>query len=146
MIDMTERKKMIEGKKVTDSYARLHNLTEGKKGKESDFGMIFKRLVSLLENSGESGRIQFEIGSGEERQYWSLELKEKACKISEGKIEKPNFEVLGRAKTLLQVAEGNISPIIAIGRGKMRVRGDIEFGRRLYKLLAADEGRTGPCP
>ena len=44
------------------------------------------------------------------------------------------------------ILAGKLSPIAAIAGHTMRVRGDLEFGRSVYALLAADKGRTNVCP
>lgn len=142
---MKERENQPLRKDIFHSYAKIRNLTEGKKGDERDFEKIFKRLADFVGNSGEHGQVQFKIGIGEKHQYWRLELDGKTCKVSTKKHDRPDLEILIRAETALQLAEGSISPIEAFGRGKMRIRGDLELGKRLYKLLAASEGRITPC-
>lgn len=140
-----EKHHQFLSKKKFDTYTKLRNLTEGIKVDVKEPEIIFKRIADLLENTGERGRIQFNIRIGEERQYWCLELDEKTCSVNKKKFEKPELEISTQAKTWLKVAEGTISPIEAIAKGKLSFRGDLELGLRLFKLLPSTKGKIAPC-
>ena len=127
------------------SYAKIHNFLGEKTSDFPDLEKAFNRVAEHLKNTNERGHVQMEIGMKEGKQSWFLNLHEKGCEIKKGTTKAPNFEILVKSGTLTKIAEGKISPISAMAKGEMRVRGDLEFGKRFYKLLAADDGRIDPC-
>jgi putative sterol carrier protein len=58
---------------------------------------------------------------------------------------KPDLEVVLQEGTWWEIVEGRLSPPDAFRRGRMRIRGDVNLGSRLYKSLAADDGSTDIC-
>lgn len=123
-------------------YASLRPLNEPSL---REFERAFERLGELLEKSGERGRLQFQIRSAEARRYWSFELAAEGCRLRAEPVEKPDVEIITQAETWWQIADGTLSPVEAFGRGKMRIRGDLELAKRLYKKLATGEGSTEIC-
>lgn len=130
-----------------DSYAKLHNVL-GKRGvKNPDLQAAFGRLAKeLAKGKCESGTLQVVIGGGSRRESWVLESTASGCQAKQGTAYAPRFEVVARRPAVQAMLSGEIAPIAAIARGDMRVRGDLEFGKTIYKLLAADKGRIDPCP
>jgi len=120
-----------------NSYVTLRNFTEPR---ESELGAVFQRMAEFLGEPEEQARVQFRILSGEEPLYWSLELEKKACEIRAERMDKPDLEIITRAETAWKIASGSLSPLEAFVQGKMRIRGDIELGRRLLKQLTSSEG------
>jgi Putative sterol carrier protein len=107
---------------------------------EKDLGTTFQRMAELLEGSDEPARVQFRILNGEKQLCWCLELGPKACHVRAKSIDHPDFEMITNAETWWQIAEGSLSPLRAFTQGKMRVRGNIELGKRILKRLALSEG------
>ena len=107
---------------------------------EKDLEMTFQRMAELLKKSEEKARIQFRITDGEQESYWGLELGPTACRVHTKKAERPDFELITDAETWWQIAEGLLAPLRAFTQGKMRVRGDLELGKRILQRLASPEG------
>jgi hypothetical protein len=140
---VTKRRPIKKG--AFDSYAKIRKLTDPKKGDVIEqFEGAAKRITDILDGTDLRGRVQFKVGIGEKKHYWSLELGKKIG-IGRERYDKPDVEILARATTLQKIAEGKISPIEALGTGLMRILGDLELAERFYKRLAADKGRTHPC-
>jgi len=125
-----------------DSYVTLRNLTEHR---EIDLNATFTRMAEFLEKSGEHARVQFRILKDARRLFWCLELDKDACKVNTNKTDQPGLEIVTRAETWWQIAQGSLSPLEAFLQGKMRIRGDVELGKRLMKQLASSEGRLDIC-
>jgi len=107
---------------------------------EKDLEMTFQRMAELLKKSEEKARIQFRITDGEQESYWGLELGPTACRVHTKKAERPDFELITDAETWWQIAEGLLAPLRAFTQGKMRLRGDLELGKRILQRLASPEG------
>jgi len=104
---------------------------------EKDLEMTFQRMAELLKKSEEKARIQFRITDGEQESYWGLELGPTACRVHTKKAERPDFELITDAETWWQIAEGLLAPLRAFTQGKMRLRGDLELGKRILQRLAS---------
>jgi len=123
-------------------FATLRRLVEpGQPSPDS----VFETLCKSLQDSGEHARVQFQIVGGEQRRFWRLELADKFCKVVNGPTERPDLEIITRAENMQKMADGSLSPIEAFARGKMRIRGNLELAKRLFKKLAAPGGITDVC-
>lgn len=123
------------------AYAKLTRL--GEPGAE--VGRSFERMAELLAGSPETGIVQFQILSGDRRLSWCLEMTGKECRVSTEPVAGPDLDVLVREETWRHIAEGGLSPIEAFGRGKMRIRGNIELATRIYERLGSPEGGRFAC-
>ena len=121
---------------MINSYFTLRRLTEST---ERDLDKTFQRMIELLEDSEESARIQFQIIRDTQPLCWCLELERRSCRVTREKIEHADFEIITKAKTWWQIAEGSLAPLRAFTQGKMRVRGNIELGQRVLKQLASSK-------
>jgi putative sterol carrier protein len=121
-----------------DSLPKFRSLTERRK--KNDLGHTFQRMAEFLGGTEERGWVQFRIRNGEERRYWCLELGPEGAKAHSKRTTSPDFEVVTPAGTWWQIAEGSISPLEALGQGKMRIRGDVRLGRLILRRLASQEG------
>ena len=139
----TANKKAIGG---LDSFARLANVMSKQGGKTPDMKTAFGRLAKKLgKGHRESGTFQVVIGGRGQRKAWTLELTSDGCQARQRATDAPRFEIVARAPAIKAMLSGEIAPIAAMANGDMRIRGDLEFGKMLYKLLAADNGRIDPC-
>jgi putative sterol carrier protein len=130
-----------EGMSV-DSYVKLRSLTERR---ESDLDGTFQRMAELLDKTGEHALLQIRVLNDEKHLHWCLELDEQGSRVRTELVQHPDFEVVTRAETWWQIAEGSLSPLEAFTRGKMKVRGDVELGKRILRRLAASEGIVDIC-
>ncbi len=119
-----------------NSYFTLRKLTTPT---ERDLGTTFQRMSELFKKTGEQARLQFQILSDEGQKFWSVEITAKGSKVHAGSVDNPDFEIITSPETWWQIAEGALSPLRAFTQGKMRVRGDIELGKRLLQKLASSE-------
>ncbi|HYL45062.1 MAG TPA: SCP2 sterol-binding domain-containing protein [Ktedonobacteraceae bacterium] len=125
-----------------DSYVKLRSLTERR---EQNLGDTFQRMAEHLGKTGEHALLQIRILSGDKHLYWCLELDEHGTKVRAEKVDHPDFEIVTRAETWWQIAEGSLSPLEAFTQNKMKVRGDAQLGKRILRQLAASEGIIDIC-
>ena len=95
----------------------------------------FKRIAQALSNSKRSASIQFTIHSGKRTRQWSVFMSPSGAQAKEGKNEHPNLEIITDDECWSQVARGDLAPLEAFGRGRMRVRGSIELARLVARGL-----------
>jgi hypothetical protein len=120
------------------SYAKLRNLTEPG---EADLGPAFRRMGEFLQRSEVRARVQFRVQGEQEWRYWWLELSPEAPnRVHVGQTKNPDLEIVTRYETCWQMAEGSLSPLEAFMHGKMRARGNLELGQRLFRQLPTSEG------
>ena len=129
-----------------ESYARLRIFMGKRGGKKLDMGAAFGRVAKeLAKGECETGTLQIVVGGNGRLKSWVLEVTASGCDVKPGAAYAPRFEMVVRASAVRAMLSGDIAPITAMARRDMRVRGDLEFGKAIYKLLAADEGRIDPC-
>jgi putative sterol carrier protein len=112
---------------------------------QTDLDRAFKTMATSLEGLPERAVVQFEILSGGDRRYWSVELSRGAGRVEAGKSESPDLAVITRESSMRQIADGSVSPLEVFARGKMRLRGNMGLAKRLFKSLASPEGITEIC-
>ena len=124
------------------TYATLPKLIESS---ASDLKPTFERLTDLLGDSGESAVVQFRIVDRSSRAAWTIQIRPKSSRLLSQPAEQPDLEIVLRATTWQEIADGELSPIAAFRGGRMRVRGDYELGRRLLGRIAAPDSRLEFC-
>jgi putative sterol carrier protein len=100
-----------------------------------DLAGSFERMAKLLGRWKKTARLQFTLSEGGRERSWNLALTPKNCKAMEGKVNRPNLEIITDAETWLQIAGRHLSPLEAFGQGKMRVRGDLTLARLIARRL-----------
>jgi putative sterol carrier protein len=125
-----------------EKYLTLLPLTGLKKGYPGD---TFQCLAERLVNSGEKGRIRFSIRDKEEHLFWHLVLDGQSCRAHQEPMEKLDLEIVTPLDTWRKIAEGKLSPLVAVAKGRMRIRGDEKLGKRLLKRLSTGEGKSEIC-
>jgi putative sterol carrier protein len=100
-------------------------------------------MAESLTGSEEDARIQFRILEGTQELSWHLDLTSKGCQVRAERIFRPDFEIITKAETWKQIALGSLSPLRAFIQGKMRVRGNIELGKRFLQRLASSSDKEG---
>src|SRR5260221_4603107 len=119
-------------------HFKLRNLMEQR---EEDLGGTFHGMAGLLGKPKEPGLVQFHLLDNGKHLYWCLELDQNESRVRAEQVDHPKFELITQVATWRQIAEGSLSPLEAFLQGEMRVRGDVEFGRRLLKQLALSEDK-----
>jgi putative sterol carrier protein len=102
-------------------------------------------MAGQLGDSGEQADVQFRILDGDERRYYCLSIDCCGCQASSDRAEDPALEIVTRAETWWQIVGGDLSPLDAFIQGKLRVRGDVDLGKRLLRQLAGSEGKVDIC-
>jgi putative sterol carrier protein len=103
----------------------------------------FNKLAEFLADAGEKGDLLFRLVGDGPRQY-SVSLGKDKPTVGR-KADHPALEVVVTAQVWQQIAAAEISPLTALIEGKLRVRGDLELGKRLLRHLAGSEGRVEIC-
>jgi putative sterol carrier protein len=125
-----------------EKYATLQPLSGRKRG---DLGSMFQCLAERLQASGEKGCVRFRIVDKEEHTQWDLVLDEQGCRTRQHSEDMPDLEIITRMNTWKKIADGELSPLIAFARRRLRVRGDEKLGKRLLKQLASPDEKTDIC-
>jgi putative sterol carrier protein len=125
-----------------ERYAKLQSLVADR---EVEIAATFETLTSLLQDSGEKGSIQFRIIDVDRQRHWHLILTPKSSKLVPDSTRSPSLEIVTRSETWMAIAAGSLSPLEAFLQGSMRVRGDVELGKRLLAKLAGTEGVIDIC-
>jgi putative sterol carrier protein len=115
-------------------HFKLRRLTEHR---EEDLGETFRRMAELLGKPEEHGVVQFRLLDNGKDLHRCLELDQNGARVRAEKVDHPDFEIVTQVATWRRIAEGSLSPFEAFIQGEMRVRGDVEFGRRLLRRLAS---------
>lgn len=122
-----------------ESFARLQNLATRQAG-AVDLDGTLTALARAL-GAGSDGAVQVVVTTGDDRRSWVLERE----RAREGHVTKPRLEIRLTRGAAERVFSGEESPIVALARGELRVRGDVELAKALYRALAAGDGRIDPC-
>jgi SCP-2 sterol transfer family len=123
-----ENAQLFEADPVLSDFVRPFPDTV--RGKRSDFGASFKRIAETVAKGRRAGTIQFTIQDGRSTRRWCLTITPDGSNVSESRMEKPDLEILTDAESWAEVA-----PLEAFGRGRLRVRGDIELARVVAKRM-----------
>jgi putative sterol carrier protein len=104
-----------------------------------DLGATFERLSELIGASKETTTLNFRIADDAGSHLWSVTTEPGGCSVTTELTRAPDLEVIVDAETWSQIANGSVSPLEALGRGKMRVRGDVSRARRIVRRLRRSE-------
>lgn len=122
------------------SHIRMQKLTETTR---PELGTTFHRVAEILSKArkGKPLQLQFSIldDDTEEPTPWSVAVGKDGGKASQGPSERPDVEIITRAETWWEIAEGRLSPLEAFVNGRLRVRGNIERAKRVFLIDLAAE-------
>lgn len=116
---------------LADFLAVPKRLDRGK----ADLATTFERMAAAVGKGARAALIRFAIRDGRTTRVWSLVMTADGCKVSEAKYARSDLEILTDAATWSSIAGGELSPLEAFGRGKLRVRGDIALARHVARKL-----------
>ena len=124
------------------SYPRLQKLTEPTR---PELATTFNRLAEILSKTqkGKPLQLQFSIVDGDEEKptAWSVAIDKTGGKAAQKPAAEPDVEIITRAETWWEIAEGRLSPLEAFVTGRLRVQGSIERAKRVFLVdLAAEPG------
>jgi SCP-2 sterol transfer family len=118
---------------VLQQYAHLPPLIEP--GTRADPASVH-RLAELLESFGESADINLQFVGITGTQGWHVTMEPGQAAAREDLVENADLELIMRLDTWTEIASGSLSPLVAFGSGRMRVRGDVGLAKRLLRHLA----------
>ena len=125
-------------------HAKLRTLVNIPKGARtlSDRNMTqsVDKLSRFLRGARVTGNFTLHIMSGKREASFSLELSNGRCLVSKKPVAKSDFEIRMSRDTWKDLATSGISPVDAFLTGKMEVHGNLQFGKRLYALMATKSG------
>jgi len=101
-----------------------------------DLDGTFARLAELIGTPQEPLSVRFHIADGDAVRSWYLDAGPEGGQVTtEESARRPDVEFILDSETWKLIAEGTLSPLEAFGRGRMRVRGDIDVYRRFAGQL-----------
>jgi len=114
-------------------YARLPALIEAP---ASEVAASLSRLADLLSAFEEAATINLHVVGASGTQRWHLALGGQRATADEGTAQDPSLEVITQVDAWAEIASGSLSPLLAFGSGRLRIRGDIGLAKRLLRFLA----------
>jgi putative sterol carrier protein len=126
-----------------ESYPRLQKLTEPTR---PELATTFHRVAELLSKTrkGKALQLQFSIidGDDEEPTPWSVDITKDGGKAAPGPSKQPDVEIITRAETWWEIAEGRLSPLEAFVTGRLRVQGNLKTAKQVFLIdLAAGSAK-----
>ncbi len=128
---------------MTGSYFTLTALTEPM---QQDLADTFRRMAERLEGTEDQGYLRVRIAEGDDPDQgrgWTLKLGNSEATVTKSKRKSVDFEIITDKDTWWEIAQGSLAPLRAFTEGRMRVRGDVEFGTRALKHLASQSPPKG---
>jgi hypothetical protein len=124
------------------AYAKLRGLATARSG---DMKALLSSFGDGLHRAGVKAKIQVSLLTGEDSWTTShVVVTAASAKAATGPHKTPDIEILTDAGTWSAVLEGKVSPIEAIARQRMRIRGDLRLASAILKRVGT-EGRTDIC-
>jgi putative sterol carrier protein len=124
--------------------ARFQDLTNGGR---ADVAGTLEQFAAGLKASNLRGTVQFVIQDKDGEKTYAIHLAKNAPRVeAKASSKEPDLELLTTADTWMSIARGEISPLEAFGRGRMRVRGtNISIGPLILAHLSGGQGRVDIC-
>lgn len=124
------------------SFVRLQKLTDLT---QADLAATFRRVAEILSTTRERQPLQLQFslfqGEAEEPLVWCVVGSKDGYNATQKRSERPDVEVITRAETWREIAEGRLSPLEAFVKGRLRVRGNLEMAKRIFLVDLA----SGPA-
>src|SRR5437588_11458893 len=115
------------------NLARFPRLVERGEG---EIEVSLHRLAELLSSFDGSGSINFHYVAADRTYAWQVLLEPNRARVAQGAAEGAALELIIRPSTWLEIASGSLSPLLAFGSGRMRIRGDINLAKSLLRHVA----------
>jgi putative sterol carrier protein len=74
--------------------------------------------------------------SGEGGGQWTATLADGKAKVEEGKTAPPDMTVSVAAQDLIAISNGQLNPVAAFMRGRIKISGDMMLAMRLQSILS----------
>lgn len=122
-------------------YAKLKSLVDvpagSKKAMAREINKAVRGLATALEKERAAGRFRVVMLGKAKETTFNVDHGGAKSKVTSGAEGKANFEICGSEETLAEIAAGRLSPVDAYLTGRLQVRGDLEYGKRVYARVAA---------
>ena len=119
-----------------DAYFTFQKLSSPS---NKELGATFERMAEILHGSGATGKLQFQILSGDKTSHWLVDINHKSSSAKAAKNDKADFELITDADTWWELASGKLSPLRAFIEHKIRLRGNLSVGKKLLMNLSASQ-------
>jgi hypothetical protein len=116
-----------------DRYARLPALIEPG---QAQAGNSFQRLADRLRSFGSQVTVSVTMVGAAGTERWLVKVGPKQATAAEGAADRPDVEVITTPSVWAEIASGTLSPVVAFGTGRMRIRGDLTLATRLLRHVA----------
>ena len=134
---------------MPNAYFTLRSMAGGSQG---DPGKMIDNIRDALDGCPEEGVFRIRLvdeTTEESAAVWNLRLGGGGCRTEQADEEPAKFELVLSPETWRSVASGDLAPLRAFVGGRMRVRGDADWGTRVLHQLAeptkaAAEGERAP--
>jgi hypothetical protein len=100
-----------------------------------DSDAAFARLGELLGAVQEPLTVRFRVTDEGSGRSWLFDGGPDGCRVTNDAATQPDVEVILDAETWNLIASGAMSPLEAFGRGRLRIRGDINLARRFVQQV-----------
>lgn len=102
---------------------------------------IAKQALEALSESADVEKLQgmdatilFDI-SGKEEEQWTVTISDGQVSFEEGSVGTPTITVQSTAEDLKALVKGDLNPMAAFMRGRLKVKGDMSMAMQLQKLF-----------
>lgn len=103
----------------------------------ADLTSIINELAKVVPASVERGMVQITLIQEDRRESWGIVLDHNPRVVTPGQSVTPDLEIITSPQTFLGIIGGTLSPIAAFQDGRLRIRGDLEFGKSILRAAAA---------
>lgn len=84
---------------------------------------------------GMDATILFDI-KGSDGGLWTVDIDDGAVSLEEGQTGSPDVTVEAKAEDLLALLNGDLNPMAAFMRGRLKVKGDMSIAMQIQKLFS----------
>ncbi|MFX1345429.1 MAG: SCP2 sterol-binding domain-containing protein [Promethearchaeota archaeon] len=112
---------------------------------EKDFDNSLKILANYLASTSQSGCLKITIIEGEDQKSNYIIFSKANYQITKKSEKKANLELTLKLENWWKIAQGKISPLELIVRGKMAIRGDLHFGSTVLKEIGINGSKYTIC-
>ncbi len=102
---------------------------------------IAKQALEALSESADAEKLRgmdatilFDI-SGKEEEQWTVTINDGQVSVEEGSVGTPTITVEATAEDLKALVKGDLNPMAAFMRGRLKVKGDMSMAMQLQKLF-----------
>lgn len=114
------------------------------RSKRSHLKEAMGKLAKEMQGLPGKGQLRLTCLAGDQWTSWTVSHQQKKATLqsSSRKSGKPTLEVITRLETARAMLAGELSPLSAFLQNRVRIRGDVDYGRLVLRHLAQ---RPGMC-